>query len=243
MESKDFNGANKRILAVGAHPDDVDFFAGGSIQKWLSEKSEVALAIATNGDKGSHDKTLTHEQVAKIRRVEQEKVSRTLGLTKTWFLDFPDAQLEVTQELKSDLVRIIREFKPEVVLTFDPTVIYQDEMPFINHPDHRAIGLATLDAVFPMARDFLTFFEHTSKGYLPHEVNEILLFNSTKPNLSIEITEQMEKKLETLGLHESQMDMKQVEPVVKQLAEIAGSKVGVKYAEDFYYIRLPGFLA
>lgn len=242
MENKNFSAVNKKILAIAAHPDDVDFFAGGSINKWLSENAEVGIVIATNGDKGSHDNSLSHEQVANIRRQEQEHVSKELGLIKTWFLDYPDAQLEVTQALKSELVKIIREFKPEVVLTFDPTVIYQEEMPFINHPDHRAIGLASLDAVFPMARDFLTFFEHTSAGLLPHEVNEILLFNSTKPNLFVDITEQMDKKLSTLALHESQMEMKQVEPVVRKLAEISGSKANFKYAEDFYYIRLPAHL-
>jgi LmbE family N-acetylglucosaminyl deacetylase len=101
MENKKFESKGKKFLAIAAHPDDVDFFAGGSVVKWLSEGSEVGLVVATNGDKGSPDQSLTHQQVAELRRKEQEKVSEHLGLAKTWFVDYPDAQLEVTQKLKS----------------------------------------------------------------------------------------------------------------------------------------------
>jgi LmbE family N-acetylglucosaminyl deacetylase len=112
-------------------------------------------------------------------------------------------------------------------------------MPFINHPDHRAIGESALDAVFPMARDFLTFFEHTQKGLLPVQVNEILLFNSLKPDLYVDITDFLDQKLTTLALHKSQMNMEIASPVVKQFAENAGNQVNVEYAEAFHYIRLP----
>lgn len=161
-----------------------------------------------------------------------------MGLEQTWFLDYPDAHLEVSQELKGKLVKIIREYRPDAVLTFDPTMVYSLRMQYINHPDHRAIGQSALDAVFPMARDFLTFPEHKEKhGLEPHKVNDVFLYNFDNANLYIDITETIEKKLAVLATHKSQIDMTSVEPFVRKWNGENGEKIGVKYAEAFIHIK------
>src|SRR3989304_2583526 len=150
MEIDTFDPKGKKFLAISAHPDDACYWAGGTMLKWVAEGARGAIVICTNGDKGSNDEKLTSEDIKQIRRGEQDRISKELKLEKTWFLDYPDAHLEVTQELKNKLVKIIRSYKPDVVFTFDPATIYSERFGFVNHPDHRAAGQAALDCVYPM---------------------------------------------------------------------------------------------
>ncbi len=231
-----FDPKGKKILAITAHADDADFACGGTMLKWLSQGAIGAIVIVTNGDKGTHDSKLTREQLATKRSEEQIKASQFIGLDHTWFLDYPDAHLEVTQELKDKLVKIIRGYKPDVVFTWDPTMVYSLKRNMVNHSDHRAVGEAVLDAVFPMARDFLTFPDHAKEGLSPHCVCDLFLFNFDNPNYYEDISDQIDNKLELLKRHESQIDPGKMRKILKEWNSEIGKNIDVDYAEPFVHI-------
>ncbi|MDP2671503.1 MAG: PIG-L family deacetylase [bacterium] len=235
-----FDPRNKKFLAVSAHPDDADFYAGGTMLSWLASGAKGSIVIATNGDKGSSDKNLTSEKLAETRKKEQLSASSVLGLEQTWFLDFPDAHLEITQDLKAKLVKIIREYKPDAIFTFDPSDFYSVQLGQINHPDHRAIGQAALDAAFPQARDFLTFPTEGQQGLQPHSVTDFFLYNSDleKNNFFVDINSFFEKKLDLLKLHKSQVDMQEAKAELEKLNSQAGEKIEAKLAEGFVHVQL-----
>lgn len=233
-----FEPTGKKILAISAHPDDMDFAGSGTLMQWLAKGAAAAIVIATNGDKGTSDTKLTSEQLAALRRKEQLAASAFLGLEKSWFLEYPDVHLEVNQGIKEKLVKIIREYKPDAIMTFDPSMMYSLKLSYINHPDHRAIGQAALDAIFPMARDFLVFPEHKESGLAPHKVSDVFLYNFDHPNYYSDITKSFDKKMSLLGHHSSQIDMNDVEPYVRKWNAMHGKVIGVKYAEAFTHIQL-----
>lgn len=237
MEIDNFDPKGKKFLAIFAHPDDACFGAGGTILKWKKQGAKGAIVIATNGDKGSSDRNLTHADLAKLRHKEQLSASEFLGLEKTWFLDYPDAHLEVSQELKSKLVKIIREYQPDIVLTFDPTMLYSLRRGFINHPDHRAIAQAAVDSVFPMARDFLTFPEHAQNGLQPHKVTDLFLYNFDNPNYAYDITEAIDQKIELLKKHESQINQDTTDHILDWNKK-NGELIGAKFAEVFLHLTI-----
>lgn len=239
MENLDsFDPSEKKILAISAHPDDADFAAGGTLLKWLASGAKGAIVICTNGNKGSHDRNLSQENLAELRKTEQLAASAFLGLEQTWFLDYPDAHLEVSQELKEKLVRIIRQYKPDAIFTWDPCMFYSLDRNMVNHPDHRAVGEAALDAAFPMARDFLTFPEHEKENLKPHCVSDIFLYNFDKANFFVDIEEVIENKLELLAKHESQVNEEKTRKVIEKFALQYGEKAGVKYAEGFVHLSM-----
>lgn len=233
-----FDPRGKKILAISAHPDDLDFLGVGAIIDWLAKGAKAAIVIATNGDKGAADCNLSSNKLAKMRHKEQLEASEALGLETTWFLDYPDAHLEVTQDLKAQLVRIIRMYRPDVVMTFDPTMIYSRTRNYINHPDHIAVGHAALNAIFPMARDFLTFPQHKALGLEPHKVTDVFLYNYDNPNFSVDITKTLKQKLAILALHKSQIDMERIDPFIREWNEDNGKAIGAKYAECFVHVQL-----
>ena len=233
-----FDPKDKKILLVSAHPDDADFFAGGTIYSWIAQGAKAAIVIATNGDKGTSDRNITSVDLADTRHQEQLEASQVLGIEKTWFLDYPDAHLEVTQELKEKLVRIIREYKPDAVFTFDPTMIYAKNINYINHPDHVAIGQATLHSLFPMARDFLIFPEHSKAGLEPHNVTDVFLYNNEIADYYIDISSYFEKKLALLGVHKSQFDVGEMREMLHKVNGYWGEKMEVSYAEAFIHLKV-----
>lgn len=233
-----FNPVGKKFLAITAHPDDADFCAGGTMLKWLSKGAKGAIVIITNGDKGSHKKDLTCEQLMEIRKNEQLAASKVLGLEQTWFLEYPDAHLEVSQELKNKLVHIIREYKPDVVFTWDPTMAYSLRRNMVNHPDHRAAGQAALDACFPMSRDHLTFRDQEKEGLGPHCVCDIFLFNFENPNYFEEIGDFIDKKVELLKIHQSQVNTDTSEKTVRVWSKEIGSLADMNGAESFVHLSL-----
>lgn len=236
--NSEFDPKGKRILAISAHADDADMHTGGTFLKWLSEGATGAIVICTNGDKGSHDRSLTSDALAQIRHDEQIEASKILGLENTWFLDYPDSHLESTQELKEKLVKIVRLFKPDAVFTWDPTMFYSKERNMVNHPDHRACGEAVLDACFPMARDFLTFPDHQKEKLEAQCVCDIFLYNFDAPNYFVDISEVFDKKLELLKSHSSQLDSLKVEETLTDWNGRMGAKIGTKYAECFVHFSL-----
>lgn len=235
-EDFQFDPKGKKILAIAAHSDDTDFCCGGTLLKWLSQGARGAIVIVTNGDKGSHDSKLTREQLATKRYVEQQTASKYMGFEYTWFLEYPDAHLEVSQELKEKLVKIIRSYKPDIVFTWDPTMAYSLKRNMVNHPDHRAVGQATLDAIFPMARDFLTFPDHLNDGLEPHCVYDVFLFNFETPNFFVDISDQIDKKLTLLTRHESQVKPGQAKKNIQEWNQKVGRECDCEFAEGFVHL-------
>ena len=229
MSSIKFNELTpKKVLGVAAHPDDLDFGASGSMAKWAKSGAEVYYLILTDGSKGSDDINITPEALVEIRQNEQRTAAQAIGAKDVIFFNYPDAYLEVTLELKKDITRIIRKLKPDVVITMDPNLIYDSTRGFINHSDHRAAGQATLDAVFPMARDRLTFPDLLEDGYEPHKVPTLLLVNFTHGNYFEDITDTIDAKMSALAAHDSQMDdVPGTQNRLKQMAKDNGEKLSL----------------
>lgn len=231
----------KVILAVGAHEDDMDFGASGSIAKYITQGWDAYYLVATDGSRGSSDSTMTHARLADIRKKEQLAAAKILGLKDVFFLGHTDTQLVADLQLKEEIVRIIRKTRPHVVITMDPTFYFYagEEFNFINHTDHRAVGLATLDAVFPLARDRLTFPQHEKEGLTPWKTEELWLVNFTSPNFVVDISNTWEKKVEVLKQHKSQFsDVEAFVKIMKQRATFFAKGKGFDYAENFTKIAI-----
>jgi LmbE family N-acetylglucosaminyl deacetylase len=196
--AKPFTGPDdrriKRALCIAAHPDDVEFYCGGTVVRMARRGVVVELVLATSGDKGSHDKTKSRAKVARIREREQETAAEILGIMGVRFLRHPDAELIENLELREEFVREIRTTRPDVLLTFDPNVAYR------YHPDHRVVGRVALDAAWPSARDQLTFPDAGA----PHETAEAWCFGGTNPTLEIEVGDVLNTKIDARLAHASQ---------------------------------------
>lgn len=229
----------KVVLGVAAHPDDLDFGASASMAKFAADGADVYYLILTDGSKGSDDRSLTSKELVKIRQEEQRAALLVIGGKGITFLNYPDGELEVGIELKRDIARQIRNLKPDVVVTMDPTILYSVRRGFINLTDHRAAGQATIDAVFPLARDHLTFPELLDEGFEPHKVKTLLLTNFDHQNYWVDVSETLDKKWQALKSHASQIkNIDGVRENFTKLAEEAGKKAGYKYAEGFMRIDL-----
>jgi LmbE family N-acetylglucosaminyl deacetylase len=191
-------------MGVFAHPDDPEFFCGGTIARWAAEGAEVTFVLATSGDKGSSDPEMTSEKLVQIREEEERCAAAVLGVREVIFLRYTDGELMPTLELRRDITRLIRTIRPDVVVTCDPTVFWSGTRS-INHPDHRAIGAATLESVFPTARDRLNFPEHEREGLLPHKVLEIYIAGPSQHTHKVDITAYVETKIRSLREHKSQI--------------------------------------
>lgn len=226
------------ILGIGAHPDDLDFSASGTFAKWVKEGHTCYYLICTDGRKGSDDPAMTEEKLIKLRRAEQKEAARILGLKDVFFLNHPDTELVADLKLKKEIVRILRKLKPDTVVTLDPTFIYSVERGYINHPDHRACGQAALDAVFPLARDRLTFKELEKEGLKPHKVKTLYLGNQTKPTDIIDISDTIDLKIKALAAHRTQINQAALARI-KKWSKSLGKKHKNKYSEGFVKLTLP----
>ena len=228
----------KTVLGVAAHADDLDFTAAGTIAKMAANGAEVYYLILTDGSKGSADIFAGNQDLAKRRRDEQCDAAKALGVKEVFFLGYEDGRLEVTMELKRDIVRYIRRLQPQVVIAFDPSMFYDAEQGIINHPDHRACGQATLDAVYPLARDHLSLPElFNDEGLEPHKVTTVLLSNFERHNYSVEINDMLDKKLQAIACHVSQVaDTAEILTRFTERAVRAGEPDGYSYAEQFVRI-------
>lgn len=243
----------KIVLAVGAHPDDMDFGASGTIAKWAEEGAKIYLIICTDGSRGSDDPKMTHKKLAAIRKREQMDAAKVLGIKEVFFLNHVDTQLVCDLQLREEIVRIIRTVRPNIVITMDPTFYYSSNFSsnigfsFINHTDHRAAALATMDACFPLCRDRLTFPQHEKEGLKSHKVEELLLTSFEKKDFLVDISKTFAKKIKALSLHKSQFaDFSSVEKRVTERAKMLGKKKGLpavrqgfKFAENFVRLKLP----
>ncbi len=225
---------NKAMVVV-AHPDDPEFFCGGTIARWVREGIEVAYLICTRGDKGSNDPTMTSERLAAIREQEQRAAGRVLGVHQIQFLDYRDGELEPSLRLRGEIVREIRRFRPDVVITTDPTTRFARGI-YPNHADHRVVGDVTLDALFPAAGTRLYYPEHLAEGLAPHQVSEAYLTVTNEPDLWVDTTDLIDLKIAALACHASQIgDMAALERRMRENVDPrAPSPDGrPRYAEGF----------
>lgn len=228
----------ERVLFVVAHPDDPDFSAGGSTACWVRDGAQVTYVIVTDGSKGSNDPQLTGEELIKVRQAEQRAAAQILGVSAVVFLGYPDGQVFNTPELRRDLVQQIRLHRPDLVVTHDPTTRFFGNT-WINHPDHRAVGDAALDAIFPLARDRLNFPEHERDGLQPHRVLNIFLTSTSEPNEWVDIGATLELKIAALWEHRSQIgDPEALAQRVRQRAQDNANGTTYAYAEGFRRIKL-----
>jgi LmbE family N-acetylglucosaminyl deacetylase len=229
----------KVVLGIAAHPDDLEFAAAGSMAKYIAEGATGYYLVLTNANKGTSDRNMQPDQLRDIRRQEQQDAAKILGLADVFFCDYDDGALECSMDLKRDIARVIRRVKPNVVIAMDPTMVYDTNRGLINHPDHRAAGQATLDAVYPLARDHLSFPELLQEGFEPHNTATVLLSHFGQENYFVDISPHMETKLQALRAHASQLpDPDGACELVKSWASANSSKVGAAYAEGFVRIDL-----
>ncbi|MCC6313928.1 MAG: PIG-L family deacetylase [Thermomicrobiales bacterium] len=228
-----------RVAVIFAHPDDAEFICSGTVARWAAEGAQVTYVLLTNGDKGSDDPTMTHERLAAIRMAEQRAACAVLGVAEVLFLGHPDAMLVNTLDLRRELVRVIRTIRPDTVICQDPTVRYVGQS-YLNHPDHRAAGEVTLDAIYPAARDRMTFPELLAEGLEPHKVAEVYLAGSESPDTAIDITDYFETKLAALRAHRSQMGEWDPDAEVRGWARETAARFpgSGEYAESYKYFKL-----
>ncbi len=228
----------ERALVIAAHPDDIEFVVAATVAKWVRAGAEVGYVLATSGDAGSHQPGMTREALARIREREQRTAAQVVGVEDVVFLGYPDGQVEATMGLRRDLVREIRRFRPDTVICYDPTRLFVGDR-YINHPDHRAVGQAALDAVAPAAAMPLVFPELREKGWEPHRVKQVLVASTMEPNTWIDVSETIPLKIEALRQHASQFpDGWDPEEMVRGWAAESGEQIGVAYAETYRWFLL-----
>jgi len=191
------------VLVVLAHPDDPEFFCGGTLALWAQQGSRISYCLLTRGDKGD-DNGSDPAGLAAIREGEQRAAAQVLGVNEVAFLNYPDGYLVPDLDLRREVVRAIRRVRPSVVVTCDPTNFFPNDR-YINHPDHRAAGQVTLDAVFPAAGSRMFFPELLAEGLEPHKVSQVYVAMPQTPNTVIDVTESFERKVEALCQHASQI--------------------------------------
>ncbi len=222
------------VLVIMPHPDDAEFGAAGTVARWTRAGRSVVFAVCTNGDKGTSDRSLTPEKLAAIRHQEQIASAKVLGVREVVFLDHPDQGLEETPEFRKELVRLIRTYRPETVVSVDPYRRY------VHHRDHRICGQVVLDAVFPYARDHLAYPDLLAQGFEPHKVREVLLWGAEEPNYRSDITETFTLKVAGLRCHESQVGGRfpELEERLRRRAAALAEGEDFELAEAFYRVEL-----
>ena len=227
--------APKRAMTIQAHPDDQEFTVGGTLAKWAAADCEIVTVCITSGGAGSNKFTpadMTSALLAPIREAEQRAACKVLGVRDVVFLGYPDGGLAHTLDLRRDLTRLIRRYKPEVVITGDPTMRFFGNR-YMNHPDHRAAADAALDAVFPSAGTRFIFEELLAEGLEPHEVAQVYLHGSEHPDTWVDVGDFLETKLAALREHRSQLGEWDPSEMLRGWSAEQGGKQGLAAAECY----------
>jgi len=224
-------------MVIVAHPDDAEFMSAGTVARWTRGGSRVVYVLVTDGNKGSSDPTISSAQIGATREAEQKAACRAVGVEIVEFLHYEDGMVEPSLALRRDLARVIRRHKPQATIVPDPTMFFSGR-DYVNHPDHRAVGEASLGAIYPSARDGLTFPELLAEGYEPHKVTELFVGFTEHPNVMVDVSETIELKIQSLRAHASQMgDWDPAEMVQKWAAE-AAEGYPFSHGETFRYLKL-----
>ena len=225
-----------QVMVVTPHADDAEYGVAGTVVRWVKEGKGVIYVVCTNGDKGTSDINIKPEELVKVRQQEQLAAARLLGVREVIFLHHPDQSLEDTPEFRKEIVRLIRMYRPEVVVTADPYRRY------VWHRDHRITGQVTLDAIFPYARDHLAYPDLLEEGLQPHKVKEVLLWApSGDINYRSDITNTFDTKLAALRCHKSQVGdslSPDMEKRLRQWAEKMAEGEDFELAEAFHRVEI-----
>ncbi|MEJ2484694.1 MAG: PIG-L family deacetylase [Anaerolineales bacterium] len=228
----------ERVLVIVAHPDDPEFGAAGTVALWASQGAAVTYVIVTDGSKGSAEKDMTREKLIALREEEQRNAAAALGVTELIFLGLPDGEIENNNILREMLVRQIRLYKPDVLVTHDPTSRIVGGS-YLNHRDHRTVGDAALDATFPLARDRLNYPEHEQEGLDPHKVFDVFLIFSDQPNYWVDISSTIDLKIKALQSHKSQIaNLDELEERIRERGRSTAEHVSFEYGETFRRVQL-----
>jgi LmbE family N-acetylglucosaminyl deacetylase len=229
--------AGRRILALGTHPDDVELTCGASIARWIAEGDTTILIVGTDGSRGGKEGSSISDRTSRVRREEQLEAAAVIGFEDVVFLGLEDGAVEDSLELRGALVEQIRAFRPDVAIGPDPTVVVYRNT-YVNHRDHRMLGMAFLDALYPQANNPAYFPEQLAKGLRTHNVPELLLYVTENPNHWVDVSDTLERRFEALRRHSSQMEQwpQKGEELIEQQRERAatlGAARGMRFAEEF----------
>lgn len=227
----------KSVLVIVAHPDDIEFSCAGTLARWAKGGSRVSYVLCTSGEVGISESGMTKKRAAKIREAEQRKAAEIAGAQEVVFLREPDGLLQPTLDLRKKLVREIRRFRPEVVITGDPTIVWTGNE-YINHPDHRAAASAALDATFPAAGQPNLFEELEKEGFTAHKPRKVFVTTWTDGDIFVSIDETIDTKIEALRAHASQMKDRDPEPRIREWASSQAKRIEATYVETFRVITL-----
>jgi LmbE family N-acetylglucosaminyl deacetylase len=228
-------------LVVTAHPDDVDFGAGGSVATWVKAGIEVAYCVATDGDAGGSDRSVSRADMSRIRQQEQRAAGAELGVSNITFLGFPDGRLAPTLDLRRDVSRAVRSFRPDRLVCQSPDRNW--ERIGASHPDHLAAGEAAACAAYPDARNPFAHPELLEEGLEPYAVKEMWLMAAPQPNRAVDITDVFDRKVSALRRHESQIgDGAGLEERLRSWATASAAGAGLadgRLAELFQVVVMP----
>lgn len=199
MAETDYLQEFETFMWVVAHPDDLEFSSAGTVIKLARAGKRCILIQVTSGDRGTSDRSFTPETLRAAREAEVQESANRLGLAEVVFLHVGDGHVMPDISLREKIVKQIRIHKPDVVITHDPF------RPYAMHPDHRGVGLATHDSVYPTARDHLYFPDHLAEGIEPHKTAEIWYFGSEVPDVFVDITDTFDGKIHALKAHQTQV--------------------------------------
>jgi LmbE family N-acetylglucosaminyl deacetylase len=224
-------------MVIVAHPDDIEFSCAGTLTRWARAGTLLSYVICTSGEVGIAQPGMTKARAAEIREAEQRAAAVIVGAQEVTFLHEPDGILAPTLELRKKLVREIRRFRPEVIVTGDPTILWAGE-DYINHPDHRAAALAAIDATFPAAGQPNLFEELAEEGLKAHKPRKMYITGRSQSELFVNITETIDVKIAALRAHKSQMGDWDPEPRIKEWASDRAKGKEMVYAETFRVVTL-----
>ena len=227
----------KSAMAIVAHPDDIEFSCSGTLARWARAGSRISYVLCTSGDVGIDQPGMTRQKAAEIREKEQRAAAEIVGAAEVIFLREPDGLLQPTLELRKRLVREIRRFRPEVVVTGDPTIVWAGN-DYINHPDHRAAATAALDATFPAAGQPNLFEDIAEQGYPAFKPRKVYVTSWGAVDLYVNIEETIDIKIAALRAHASQMKDWDPEERIKEWAAERGKGKEMAYAEAFRVVTL-----
>lgn len=232
-----FDAIPPSALVIVAHPDDAEFMCAGTVARWTRGGAQVTYLLVTNGNKGSSDPAMTGDELARIRRAEQQEAARICGARQVIFLDYDDGMVEPTLALRRDITREIRRVRPHAVICQDPTRFFGGRG-YINHPDHRAVAEAALAAIYPAARDRLTFPELLAAGFQPHKVTEVFLGFAEGADVIVDVSETIDQKVAALLAHGSQMGDWQPADTIRQWARETAADQSFACGEAYRYFKL-----
>jgi LmbE family N-acetylglucosaminyl deacetylase len=229
----DVDESFERVMVVVAHPDDAEFSSAGTIARFTEAGYEVVIVQVTSGDKGTARRDISSADLASLREGEEKEAASRLGVKTVEFLRCGDGELVPDLSLREKIVRQIRKHRPDIVISHDPF------RPYALHPDHRAVGTATVDSVYPTARDPLYFPEHLEAGLEPHKVAELWLYGSESPDKFVDVSQTLHRKVHALKAHESQVGTAEtLEERMRDRAREVGKAGGLELAEAFKVIRM-----